>query len=156
MTANDDKTAGPGFSIDVTFDAGATLYLSIDSRVGDDDPNNGPTLGNGVMDWVLAQGWTDTGLTWNKANEPVTPYHVYSLTPTGTSHTFFEQNDSGGRNMYSIAGGTSQAGNLYEGLIATDLEAAMVDQSGSAYLRIPFDVADPHAFSYAFARHPLR
>ncbi|MBN1854672.1 MAG: chitobiase/beta-hexosaminidase C-terminal domain-containing protein, partial [Pirellulales bacterium] len=147
LTANDDKLAGPGFSVDLTFDPGTTLYLSIDSRVGDNNQYDGPTLGNGVMDWVLTQGWTDTGLTWNKANETATPFHVYSLTPMGTSHTFYEQNNGAARNMYSIAGGTSQSGNLYEGLITTNLEELMYDQTTTVYLRIPFDVADPNVFS---------
>ena len=107
------------------------------------------------MDWVLTQGWADTGLTWNKANESGTPFHVYSLTPTGTSHRFFEQNDGGGRNTYSIAGGTSQTGDLYEGLIETDIEATMLGQNGSAYVRIPFQVADPSEFASAVAGYPL-
>ncbi|MBN1854671.1 MAG: hypothetical protein JW829_18205, partial [Pirellulales bacterium] len=108
LTANDDKTAtaaAPAFSVDLTFIEGTTLYLSIDSRVGDDNDDNGPTLGNGIMDWVLTQGWVDTGLTWYKENEyPDVPFHVYELTPAGTSHTFYEQNNGGTRNMYSIAG----------------------------------------------------
>lgn len=104
ITANDDKTAGPGFSIDVTFEEGTVLLLSIDSRVGDDVDDDGPTLGNGIMDWVITQGWADTGLTWYKENEyPDVPFHVYSLKPEGTSHTFYEQNNGSGRNMYSIA-----------------------------------------------------
>jgi hypothetical protein len=107
VTANDDKTAGVGFSVDLTFDVGTPLYLSIDGRVGDEDGSNPPTLGGGVMDWVLDQGWADTGLTWNKANEDAetTKFFVYGLEPEGTTHTFLEQNDGGGRNMYSIAGG---------------------------------------------------
>ena len=106
LTANDDKTAtaaAPTFSVDVTFDAGTRLYLSIDNRVGDNSAGNPPTLGT-KMGWVTTQGWTDTGWDWAKANEGTNPFSVYTLLPTGTSHTFYEQDDGGSRNMYSIAG----------------------------------------------------
>ena len=50
LTANDDKTAGAGFSVDLTFDAGTTLYLSIDGRVGEMTVRPHPR-------WVVAR-WT--------------------------------------------------------------------------------------------------
>jgi len=92
-TANDDKTAGAGFSVDVTFDVDTRFYLSIDNRI-----NLASTMG-----WVTTQGWTDTGDDWAKGGDATHPFSVYTLDVAGTSHTFYEQNDGGSRNMYSIS-----------------------------------------------------
>ena len=97
MTANDDKTAGGTFSIDLTFDANTRLYLSIDDRIN---------LGS-KMAWVGTQGWTDTGDNWVKAQDASYPFSVYTLDVAGMSHTFYEQNDGGSRNMYSISGASA-------------------------------------------------
>ena len=40
------------------------MYLAIDNRVGDGvgGQNDDPTLGGGVMDWVLDMGFVNTGM----------------------------------------------------------------------------------------------
>ncbi|MBP7933695.1 MAG: hypothetical protein KA354_03510 [Phycisphaerae bacterium] len=65
-TRNDNKNVA-GFQISVTVGADVTAYLLIDNRNGDTNNGNPPTLGNGTMDWVAADGWTqaDTGLSPN-------------------------------------------------------------------------------------------
>jgi MYXO-CTERM domain-containing protein len=55
------------------------------------------------MGWVVSQGWTSTGLTWEKGGDAGHPFTVYSLDPSGSSFTLYEQDDGGSRNMYSIA-----------------------------------------------------
>lgn len=92
QTSNDDRFAGATFSIDLTYDAGTILYLSIDDRA------NVPA----DLAWVGNDGWVDTGDSWTRTGETGNPYSVYKLTPGGTSYTFGDQ-DAGGINFYSIA-----------------------------------------------------
>ncbi|MCC7473808.1 MAG: hypothetical protein IT425_00310 [Pirellulales bacterium] len=105
MTANDDKTA-PSITVDVTFDAGTVLYLGLDDRLGDNSQATPPTLGNGVMDWVLSQGWQDTGFNYYRSDDdPSRGASIYRLKPTGTSITLLEQNNGSSRSMYNLFGG---------------------------------------------------
>jgi hypothetical protein len=101
LTANDDKTSS-NVSVMVGFDIPTTLYLSIDNRVGNNNTGNPPALGN-VMGWVLDQGWQQTDMSWVKQGDTNNPFTVYRLVSLGGSHTFYEQNNGGSRNMYSIA-----------------------------------------------------
>jgi len=101
VTANDDKTSS-NLSVTVEFDVASTLYLSIDNRVGDNNTGNPPALG-GAMGWVIDQGWQQTDMSWFKIGDTNNPFTVYRLVSLGRSHTFHEQNNGGGRNMYSIA-----------------------------------------------------
>jgi hypothetical protein len=60
----------------------------------------------------------------------------------GTAGQFPATADGGPANRYS-AGTFEFAAPAYSGLIATDMEAAMLNVNASAYLRVPFTVADP-------------
>ena len=117
LTANDDKTAGPGFSVDVTLSSSGFLYLFIDRRVNV----------AAVMPWVAAMGFEATGAEigideggggtgpGNSLDNFSTVYRSPLLLP-GT-YQLFEQNDGGGRNMYGIA---ALALVPPSGLVATD------------------------------------
>lgn len=107
MVSNSDKTVAD-YSLDVTVDHDVTMGLFIDWRVGDSDNANGPALGNGVMDWVGAMGFVDSGLTaeideGNDGSIDQT-FSIYVLdVAAGTTLTLGAQDDGGGRNMYTVA-----------------------------------------------------
>lgn len=115
----DDKlTAG----LEVSFNAArdATFFLLIDNRIGDNvggnnpaaGTDNPPTLGNGVMDWVLNSGFVDSGLDIGLDENPVTgtvtidqSYSIYfRQVSAGETFTFYQQADGSQRNMYGVAG----------------------------------------------------
>ena len=84
------------------------MGLFIDWRVGDGDSSNGPALGGGVMDWVGAMGFVDSGLTAeidesNNGSIDQT-FSIYTMNvAAGTTLTLGAQDDGGGRNMYTVA-----------------------------------------------------
>ena len=57
MLANNDRST-TNFELDITLARSATLYLFIDNRVGDNTPDNPPTLGGSIMQWVVNMGFT--------------------------------------------------------------------------------------------------
>lgn len=101
-----------------------TFFLLIDNRMGDGiggtnpaaGTDNPPTLGSGVMNWVLTSGFVDSGLDVGLDENPVpnttTIDQSYSIffrqVGVGETFTFLEQNDGGARNMYGIAAVTPQ------------------------------------------------
>jgi len=102
-TANDDKTAGPGFSVNVTVDSTADLYLFIDDRVNV----------AAAMPWVGGLGFLDTGQDIGidedgdgvGAGQSIDNWSsVYKLESVSAGTTvLLEQNDGGSRNMYGVA-----------------------------------------------------
>ena len=99
QTAVDDKPDAD-VQYQITVDKAGTLYLIIDNRVGDNNADDPPTLGGGVMDWVDTNGFTETAYTVNIS----TPGTVYSIPLTGDgTTTLFEQNDGTSRVMYVVA-----------------------------------------------------
>jgi hypothetical protein len=88
--------------------------------VGGNNPaagtDNPPTLGNGVMDWVLTSGFVDSGvdlgLDENPVSGTVTIDQSYSVffrqVNAGDTFTFYQQNDGSQRNMYGVAGVSPQ------------------------------------------------
>lgn len=99
QTCVDDKD-NPNHQMDVTVDKAGTLYIIIDNRVGDDNENDPPTLGDGVMDWVNANGFIVTSRGVNIS----TPGTVYALPLAGAgTTTLYQQDDGGGRVMYVVA-----------------------------------------------------
>lgn len=110
-TRNTDKSSAT-YSVSFDLVGSSTLYLFIDNRVGDNDAANGPKLGGGVMDWVAALGFVDTGLSIGideGANGSVDNHsRVYAMNAPEGHYTFGAQNDTttggpGGRNMYAFA-----------------------------------------------------
>lgn len=106
MLANNDKV-DPDFQLHVTLERSATLYLFLDTRIGDNNGDNPPALGGGVMQWVIDMGFTTTyeliGVDEKGTGVPNGWYTVYKLdVPAGTT-TLFEQDDGGSRRMYNIA-----------------------------------------------------
>jgi hypothetical protein len=106
MLANNDKT-DPDFQLHVTLARSATLYLFLDNRIGDNNGDNPPALGGGVMQWVLDMGFTTTyeqiGIDEDGVGVPGRWFTVYRLqVPAGTT-TLYEQNNTGSRSMYAIA-----------------------------------------------------
>lgn len=114
----DDKATA---NLEVTFTAAtdATFFLLLDNRVGDNTGGNNPTagtdnpptLGGGVMNWVLSSGFVDSGLDIGLDESPSGPTSIdqsYSIyfrqVASGETFTFFQQNDGAFRNMYGIAG----------------------------------------------------
>lgn len=112
QTANDDKTAA-NLTVTVTLDGPADLYLFIDNRVGDNNNSNPPTLGGGVMDWVAAMGFVDTGLDIgiDESGDGTGPGQginqtssIFVLENTAAGvYVFEEQNNGGSRNNYGLA-----------------------------------------------------
>jgi hypothetical protein len=95
-----------------------TFFLLIDNRMGDDvggnnpaaGTDNPPTLGNGVMDWVLTSGFVDSGVDVGLDESPSgatsidQSYSVYfRQVSTGETFTFLQQANGNLRNMYGIA-----------------------------------------------------
>lgn len=118
MRNTDKSTANYSLSFDLQ--SSATLYLFIDNRIGDGiggstpetGTDDGPKLGNGIMDWVLALGFTDTGLDIgvdeNNDGSINNTSSIFAKIVDAGNFTFGAQNDPsfggpGGRNMYAIA-----------------------------------------------------
>lgn len=102
QTCVDDKD-NPNYRLDVTVNKAGKLYLIIDNRVGSgsaNDTTTPPALGNGVMDWVLSMGFTQTAYTVNIS----TPATVYELPVAGPgTYSLGAQNDGTSRVMYLVA-----------------------------------------------------
>lgn len=104
-TAVDDK-AYATLEYSVTVNKAGTLLLFIDNRVGDNDATNPPLLGNGVMDWVGANGFTETAHTagvLNPADQSVVTMTAWALdlAGAGTTH-LYELNNGTSRLTYLI------------------------------------------------------
>ncbi|HEX41641.1 MAG TPA: hypothetical protein ENN81_06215, partial [Phycisphaerales bacterium] len=112
MTANDDK-ANAEYELDVTLSQACKLYLLIDNRVGDGNAGDPPTLGAGVMDWVLTMGFTSTGLQIavdEGGDGTIDNYaHVYARNANAGTITLYEQNNGANRNHYAVAAGPQTA-----------------------------------------------
>ncbi len=118
---NNDKES-PDFQITFKAAVDATFFLFIDNRVGDNiggnnpvaGTNHPPTLGNGVMNWVLDSGFLDSGadlgIYETGSTQPINQsYSIYfRQVSAGEEFTFHAQNDGANRNMYGIAGVSPQ------------------------------------------------
>jgi hypothetical protein len=114
----DDK-ATSNLQIPFTAEIDGTFFLLIDNRMGDDvggntpatGTDNPPTLGGGVMDWVLTSGFVDSGVDVGLDEGPVSgtttidqSYSVFfRQVSQGETFTFLQQANGGFRNMYGIA-----------------------------------------------------
>jgi hypothetical protein len=114
----DDK-ATSNLQIPFTAEVDGTFFLLIDNRMGDNaggntpatGTDNPPTLGGGVMDWVLTSGFVDSGVDVGLDESPVSgtttidqSYSVFfRQVSQGETFTFLQQADGGFRNMYGIA-----------------------------------------------------
>lgn len=113
----DDKNTAT-LQIPFTAVADGTFFLLIDNRMGDDvggnnpaaGTDNPPTLGNGVMDWVLTSGFVDSGVDVGLDESPSgatsidQSYSVYfRQVSAGETFTFLQQANTNLRNMYGIA-----------------------------------------------------
>jgi len=114
----DDK-ATSNLQIPFTAEIDGTFFLLIDNRMGDDaggntpatGTDNPPTLGGGVMDWVLTSGFVDSevdvGLDESPVSGTTTIDQSYSVffrqVSQGETFTFLQQANGGFRNMYGIA-----------------------------------------------------
>ncbi|MBK1834106.1 hypothetical protein [Roseibacillus ishigakijimensis] len=143
---NDSKDSGD-YSVTATLAEDATVFLIVDNRVGDDlggaDPASGqddpPTLGGGVMDWVAADGWQDTGLDIgndeNGNGSANTSYSVYFRQMTaGTTFTTGAQANGSQRVLYQIA---AVAGPVVPYAFAATPN--VIDEGGSFELRWTVD-----------------
>jgi hypothetical protein len=117
MGQDDKNTAG--LQIPFTAEVSGTFFLLIDNRMGDNTggntpatgTDNPPTLGSGVMDWVLTSGFVDSGVDVGLDESPVAgtttidqSYSVYfRQVSEGETFTFLQQANGGFRNMYGIA-----------------------------------------------------
>lgn len=108
--ANNDKTVAD-YELEVEVDGEGELLLFIDFRVGDDSNADEPTVGQGVMDWVVDMGFEPTGDVFDIDENPADDlcldvnqmFAVYSLPVEEGVTVLGEQNDGGGRNMYGVA-----------------------------------------------------
>lgn len=98
-TAVDDKTDGD-VEYEITVNKSGTIFLFIDNRVGDDNMDDPPTLGGGVMDWVDPNGFTPAGFSIIVNGGAMT---AYGKTVTAGTYTLHEQNDGSSRVMYLVA-----------------------------------------------------
>ena len=114
----DDK-ATSNLQIPFTAEIDGTFFLLIDNRMGDNaggntpatGTDNPPTLGGGVMDWVLTSGFVDSGVDVGLDEGPVSgtttidqSYSVFfRQVSQGETFTFLQQANGGFRNMYGIA-----------------------------------------------------
>ena len=104
-TANDDKQVGD-FSMTVTVDNVSDVYLLIDNRVGNNNPNTPPALAV-AMPWVSQMGFTSTGLqvgmdeTLNGSADNFLTIYQLTDVPANTQLVFGAQNNTANRNMYS-------------------------------------------------------
>lgn len=115
---NGDKETAT-LQIPFTAEIDGTFFLLIDNRMGDNvggntpttGTDNPPTLGGGVMDWVLTSGFVDSGVDVGLDESPVAgtttidqSYSVYfRQVSEGETFTFLQQANGGFRNMYGIA-----------------------------------------------------
>ena len=88
---------------DVTVDKPGRLFLLIDNRVGDGVDTDPPTLGEGKMDWVIADGFVPTGYVIPGGVGAGEECTVYQKAVTAGTYTLKEQNDTTGRAQYTIA-----------------------------------------------------
>ena len=106
--ANDDRdiNIGTGYMLDVTLSQDATLYLMIDTRVGDTVKTDPATIGPNGMFWVQVFGWTYTGDTASideSANGSIDSwFSVYKKDVLAGTTRLYEQRE-GGVNMYGVA-----------------------------------------------------
>ena len=106
-TANDDRDInnGTGFMLDVTVSQDCTLYLLIDTRVGDTVKTDPATIGPNAMFWVQVFGWTYTGDTASideSANGSIDSwFSVYKKDVLAGTTRLYEQRE-GGVNMYGV------------------------------------------------------
>lgn len=122
MVSNDDKTTAD-YQLTVSLDQDGVVLLFIDDRVGDDDNTTPPTLGGGVMDWVVDLGFVDTGMdvgidesgdgTINQTSS------VFELAVSAGETVLLQQDDGGSRNMYGVACRVATPGNGAEVPAAT-------------------------------------
>jgi hypothetical protein len=107
MVANDDRdiNGGTGYMLDVTLSQDATLYLLIDTRVGDGVKTDPATIGPNGMFWVQVFGWTYTGDTVSideSANGSIDSwFSVFSKAVSAGTTTLYEQRE-GSLNMYGV------------------------------------------------------
>lgn len=100
MTAVDDKNYAD-LEYSVTVDKAGTLFLLIDNRVGDNDLSNPPKIGNGVMDWVITNGFTETSYSvFTGADGYLT---AYALPVTAGTTNLYPQADGTSRLTYLVA-----------------------------------------------------
>lgn len=99
QTANDDKTAGAGFNVELTTGPeSADIYLFLDDRIN--------VAAN--MPWVALAGFVDTGDDididegGNGSIDNTSAVYVLSNVAPMTT-VLLEQDDGGSRNMYGIA-----------------------------------------------------
>jgi hypothetical protein len=90
LNGNRDNAA---YKMHVTVNQPARVYLLLDNRIGENPTRagDGPTLGNGIMDWVLADGFSivNTGISPNGQPDfgaideggTITDFSVRSTTP---------------------------------------------------------------------------
>jgi len=106
--ANDDRdiNIGTGYMLDVTLARDCTLYLLIDTRVGDTVKADPATIGPNAMFWVQVFGWTYTGDTAaidESANGSIDSwFSVYKKDVLAGTTRLYEQRE-GGINMYGVA-----------------------------------------------------
>jgi len=107
--ANDDRdiNTGTGFMLDVTLSQDATLYLLIDTRVGDGVKADPASIGPNAMFWVQVFGWTYTGDTVSIDENPATDpdvdswFSVFKKDVSAGTTRLYEQRE-GGVNMYGV------------------------------------------------------
>ena len=109
MVANDDKNPAD-YSLEVTIEQGATLYLFLDNRLGGAAGGIGvdPDLAGAGMNWVADLGFTDTGDDIGIDESGDGDIDNYSSifersVSAGESIVLGAQNDGGSRNMYGVA-----------------------------------------------------
>jgi len=120
MTGNDnrDNNAAPTlYSLDVTLNQAAIVYMLIDNRLSDGDNLTPPTFGPTSMQWILDQGWAATANGLNRLSDPSRPdelafdegadsdtdqwYSIYKKA-FGPGTLTLGQPDNAGRNMYGV------------------------------------------------------
>lgn len=99
MTAVDDKN-NAALQYDVTVDKAGTLFLLVDNRVGDNEAATPPTLGSGVMDWVVSAGFTLTDYAVDFTDTSLT---AYALPVTAGTYSLYQQADGTSRLTYLVA-----------------------------------------------------
>jgi len=106
--ANDDKDDSD-YELDVTVGEDAVLMMFIDNRVGDDNENDPPTMGNGAMNWVYPLGFVSAEMSIDVEHNPEggsgdEHYTIYwRAVAAGNTITLLEQHDGTSLNMYGVA-----------------------------------------------------
>jgi len=96
--ANDDKDDSD-YELDVTVGEDAVVMMFIDNRVGDDNEDDPPTLGNGAMNWVYPLGFVSAEMSIDVEHDPMggsgdEQYTVYwRAVAAGNTITLLEQHD---------------------------------------------------------------